>query len=244
MMNTEKYQDSLKGFGTGAKNGSSGINGGGGDSSFEAWKKFVLGQAGGSDGALPFSYKDPSHTQTAPPPGTRSGWLEFPAWASSGLGFGAGETGSSSWWETLGMTRTQRYVAFGICMAGAAVLFMLSMVALPLAMFKPSKFAAPYCLASLFVFISFGFLHGFVSYLRHLFSRERFAYTALFFGTTLLTLYSAMSNLGYIVTVLSILAQLVCLVVYVLSYVPGGQSGISLMSTVVGSSIRSRFTGN
>lgn len=59
-----------------------------------------------------------------------------------------------------------------------------------------------------------------------------------------MTLYSATQNLGYILTVVSVLAQLVCLVMYVVSYVPGGQSGITMMSSVVGSSLRSQFTGN
>lgn len=229
-MNTEQYRDSLKGFNSDSK---------GNENTFETWKKFVLGQAGRGDSSLPFTYKDSAHTQTASVPGARNGWLEFPTWASGSLGFG-GNDSSTSWWETLGLTRMQRYIGFGVCIAASTLLFMMSMMYLPLAVLRPAKFAAPYCLASLLVFGSFGFLQGFITYGRHLVSRDRLPFTLLFFGTTVMTLYSATQNLGYILTVVSVLAQLVCLVIYVVSYVPGGQSGITLMSSMV----RSQLTGN
>lgn len=234
-MNTEQYRDSLKGFNADPK---------GGENTFETWKKFVLGQAGRGDSSLPFTYKDSAHTQTTGAPGSRNGWLEFPTWASSSLGFGGNDSSSSSWWETLGLTRMQRYIAFGVCIAASTLLFMMSMMYLPLAVIRPAKFAAPYCLASLLVFGSFGFLQGFITYGRHLVSRDRLPFTMLFFGTTTMTLYSATHSLGYILTVVSVLAQLVCLVMYVISYVPGGQSGITFMSSMVGSSLRSQFSGN
>lgn len=213
------------------------------ENTFESWKKFVLGQNKSSEISLPFAYKDSNHSQTSAS-GAQNAWLKFPSWANQSLGFGTSSEANNSWWEYLGLNRTQRYIGFAICIGGATILFMLSMMYLPFAMIRPSKFAAPYCFASLLVFSSFGFIHGFVSYGHHLVSKDRLPFTLLFIGTTIMTLYSATKNLGYILTVISVLAQLVCLIVYVVSYIPGGQSGITFMSTVVGSTIRSRFTGN
>lgn len=239
MMNTEPYRDSMKGF---TEHSDKNINNN--ENTFETWKKFVLGQTGRGDGSLPFSYKDSLHTQTSATGARSGGWLEFPTWAGSSLGFGGLNSSSTSWWESLGLTRIQRYIGFGLCVVASALLFMMSMLYLPLAVLRPAKFAAPYCLASLLVFGSVGFLQGFVTYGRHLISRDRLPFTLLFFGTTVMTLYSATQNLGYILTIISVLAQLICLVIYIVSYVPGGQSGISFMSSVVGSSLRSQFTGN
>lgn len=234
MMNSDGYNDSLKGFNRDTRNA--------GESTFETWKKFVLGQTGRPDGSLPFAYKDPLHTQmssTQTSGGTRNGWLDFPMWTTESIGLGGLQ--STSWWDTLGLSRTQRYIGFGLCLLFATLFFMLSMMYIPIAVIRPAKFAMPYCMASLLVFLSFGFLLGFVNYSRHLVSRERLPFSILFFGSTLMTLYGATKNLGYIFTVMSVLIQLVCLVVYVISYVPGGQSGISVMSSIVGSSVRGRL---
>ena len=222
-------RDSLKGFNSDLDKA---------DNTFESWKKYVLGQTGKTESGLPFSYKDATHAQPASLPGARNGWLEFANLNDIGLF----NSSSASWWETMGLTRMQRYFAFGVCVIGAVILFMISMLYLPLAVLRPAKFSAPYCLASLLIFGSFGFLQGFVSYGKHLISRERMPFTTLFFGTTIFTLYSATQNLGYILTVVGIVLQLVCLVIYVVSYIPGGQSGISVMSSILGTSIRSQFS--
>jgi hypothetical protein len=104
----------------------------------------------------------------------------------------------------------------------------------------PGKFVLPFSLANLFLFVSFGFIHGFGSYAKHLVSRERWAFTAGFFGSTIATLYVAYALHFYPLTILFAIIQGIASFAYVVSYVPGGASGLSF----VGSSIRSRITGS
>lgn len=151
-------------------------------------------------------------------------------------------TKTQQWMETMGLSRTQRYMAFGICIAASLLLFLLAMFHLPLVVLRPARFVVPYCMASLFILVSFGFLHGFVSYSRHLFSRSKLPYSLWFMLSTLATLYSALSLHSYVLTVLMALVQMAAMMVFVVSYVPGGSSGITIMSNMIGSSIKSRFT--
>lgn len=97
----------------------------------------------------------------------------------------------------------------------------------------------PFCFANLFIFISFGFLHGFGSYGRHLISRDRWPFTAFFFGSTLATLYVAYGIQFYPVTLVFAVIQMIASASYMVSYVPGGSTGLSF----IGSTIRAKVTG-
>ena len=206
---------------------------------------------------LPFSYTDATHTKTSSSPtgGSSSGatanvsaWL--PSFLTSSpmgtpsLSTSTSLTATQEWIETLGLTRTQRYTAFAICIAAAVFLFFLAMFHLPFVVIRPGKFVVPYCMGSMFILVSFGFLHGFVSYSKHLLSPKRVAYSAWFTLATLGTLYAALSLKSYILTVVMALIQMAGMLTFIVSYVPGGSSGISFMSSMISSSIKSRFSPN
>lgn len=194
-------------------------------------KNYVLGGQQ-QDGGLPTAFKDAGHTKTAT--STESGstpFMSWPAWSTV--------SAQQPWYETMGLSRTQRYVAFALCMAAALLLLMISFMRLPLSVLFPGKFVLPLCLANLFIFVSFGFLHGFGSYGRHLVSKDRWPFTALFFGSTLATFYVCYFIQFYPITIIFAAVQVIAMASYFISYVPGGASGLSF----VGSSIKSRFTG-
>jgi Got1/Sft2-like family protein len=179
--------------------------------------------------SLPFSYSDATHTHPAPPP--KHGWLT--SWGTS--------FGDDSWFETLGLSKIQRYSAFGLFLLAAAFLFLLAFIQLPLVIIRPRKFVVPYCLASLLVALAFGFIHGFVSYAKHLFSPERRLLSLSFYGLTLVTLYVAISLHSYIFTGVFSILQFVSMIAYIVSYVPGGSSGLSMLTTMATGSLFSRF---
>lgn len=104
----------------------------------------------------------------------------------------------------------------------------------------PTKFVVPFCLANLFLFVSFGFLHGFGTYGRHLVSKDRWPFTALFFGSTFATLYVAYGIHFYPLTLVFAILQGIATVAYAISYVPGGPSGLAF----VGGSVKSWITGS
>jgi len=114
---------------------------------------------------------------------------------------------------------------------------------LPLVIIAPTKFVIPYCLCTILVFISFGFLHGFYSYARHLIAPDRWVFSAAFLASTVGTLYVAMVIKVYFLTVPMALIQLVAMGAYFVSYLPGGASGISMFGSMATSSLRARFTG-
>jgi hypothetical protein len=251
-MNSSSFQESLKGFNSQAAYTSSpfaSTNPSTQENSKSGIFSGISGIFSSPKDTLPFSYADSSHTKTAAAsaPNTKSAWV--PQWVSSSIAMASSPSlnstnASEQWFETFGLTRSQRYLAFGICLVASVFLFMLSMLHLPLVVLRPGKFVVPYCMASLFIFTSFGFLHGFVSYSKHLLSTARLPYSLWFMGSTAGTLYCALSLHSYLLTVLMALVQMAAVLVFIASYVPGGTTGISFMSSMIGSSIKSRFAPN
>lgn len=202
---------------------------------------------------LPFSYTDPSHTKTSANVNVNlnsanSAWL--PSFLTSSpmttpsLATSTPLTATQEWIETFGLSRSQRYTAFAICIAAAIFLFFLAMFYLPFVVIRPAKFVVPYCMGSMFILVSFGFLHGFVSYSKHLLSPKKAIYSAWFLISTFSTLYAALNLKSYILTVIMAFIQMAGMLTFIVSYVPGGSSGISFMSTMISSSIKSRFSPN
>ena len=218
----------------------------------------MLSGSSGTKGTLPYSYADPAHTQPAPIPETQAKTSTWNSWFGNvdvttittntssifGISTSPQLSKTEQFLETFGLSRTQRYVAFAICLAAAFFLFMLSMLHLPLVVLRPGKFVVPYCMASLFVLVSFGFLHGFVSYFRHLFSPSKMIYSVWFVLASFGTIYASMTLHSYLLTVIMALVQMAGMMAFVVSYVPGGSTGISFMGSMITSSIKSRFSPN
>lgn len=102
--------DALKGF-----KAASDINSGlGGENPLSNLKNYVLGSGPSTNTGLPFAYKDPQHTSTT---SNDTPFMSWPTWASLST--------QTPWYETLGLSRTQRYAAFGLCIAAASLLLMI-----------------------------------------------------------------------------------------------------------------------
>lgn len=109
--------DALRGFKTASDlNANLGGTGQAGPNPLSNLKNYVLG--GSQSGGLPFAYKDAGHTTTGTPAQEGAApFMSWPTWASLST--------QTPWYETLGMSRTQRYAAFGLCMAAACFLLMI-----------------------------------------------------------------------------------------------------------------------
>lgn len=212
---TSNYEDTLRSMRTG-KNDGSPLN--------NLRRYMTWGREGES---LPYS-SDKS-------PASESSFMSWPAWTSS-------TSTQAPFYDTFGLTLMQRYAAFGLCILGALLLFMLAFMHMPLVLLRPSKFVVPYCLGNMLLFVSFGFLHGFASYIKHLFKSDRWPFTVAFLGSTSCTLYVAMARM-YALTIPMSILQFAVLVAFVISYIPGGASGLSMFGSFATSSIRSRMTG-
>lgn len=83
----------------------------------------------------------------------------------------------------------------------------------------------------MFFLASFAAMMGPMAYLRHLLSTERLPFTAAYFGSLGLSLYFALGLHSTIMTLISALIQLACLIWYLISYFPMGSSGLRLATT-------------
>lgn len=217
---TSSYEDTLRTLRTGKAE----------SSPLTSFKRYISWGGGNAD-VLPYS----STSGKVSSPVAESSVLSWPPWMSSSQ--------PVPWYDTFGLSTMQRYSAFGICIMGAVLLFLLAFMHLPLVILRPGKFVVPYCLGNMMLFVSFGFLHGFYSYCGHLFSTSRWPFTTAFLGTTLATLYVAMIMRMYALTIPLAIIQFLAMGAYVVSYIPGGSGGLSMFGSFATSSIRTRISG-
>nr|CAD7589777.1 unnamed protein product [Timema genevievae] len=85
----------------------------------------------------------------------------------------------------------------------------------------------------------FSFLWGPINHLKHLFSRERLPFTAAYFGSLVATLYFALSVQSTPLTVLFAVAQVMALLWFLISYIPGGQTGLAFFTRLCSSAVTS-----
>ncbi|KAE8748850.1 hypothetical protein FOCC_FOCC004444 [Frankliniella occidentalis] len=137
------------------------------------------------------------------------------------------------------MGRMQRIVGFCLCICMGMICFSLAAFYAPVLLLKARKFALLYTMGSLFFICSFSFLWGPMSHLRHLFSRERMMFTVSYFGTLFATLYFALFAQSTPLTVLCAVLQIIALLFFLMSSIPGGRTGISFFTKLFTSKISS-----
>lgn len=150
---------------------------------------------------------------------------------------------SSNWFEeeedpwipSLG--KRQRIFGFIGCIAMGIFCFCLAGLYVPILLLKARKFALLYTMGSLFIISSFSFLWGPYYHLKHLFSKERLLFTTAYFGTMVLTLYGALWVRSTLLTVICAIFQVIALFWYVMSYIPGGQTGMKFFTKLFTSTI-------
>ncbi|KAK8735227.1 hypothetical protein OTU49_005569 [Cherax quadricarinatus] len=154
------------------------------------------------------------------------------------------ETASASSWSsqsdpclpTLG--RKQRILGFLGCVVMGLICFSLAAMYFPLLVFKARKFALLFTLGSLFSVSSFSFLWGPVNHLKHLFSSDRLMFTSVYFVSLFATLYFALSLQSTLLTSIAAVIQVVALLCFVVSNIPGGQTGLKFFSSICSSMVK------
>ncbi|KAK9381034.1 protein transport protein SFT2 [Kockiozyma suomiensis] len=128
------------------------------------------------------------------------------------------------------MSRWDRIVCFGVCLAASAIFFVLCFALFPVLVLKPIKFAMLWSLGSLLFVISFGCLQGPVNYIIHLFSANRILFTVVYFGSIILTLVFSLGMGSKILTVIACIVQIIAALWYTISYFPMGTQGLRFAS--------------
>lgn len=133
------------------------------------------------------------------------------------------------------LSRKQRIVGFvGTLLMGCFCMFLAGMY-IPVLVFKARKFALLYTLGSLFIISSFALLRGPMNHMKQLFSLKMLPFTTAYFGTTFATLYFALVVQNTLLTVVFTLCQCASIVWYVVSSIPGGETGLKFFSRVFSS---------
>ena len=105
-------------------------------------------------------------------------------------------------------------------------LLCISLFLIPLIITSPSKFSMCFGLGSLLILVSFLFYHGTKNYITKLFDKKRFIITILFICSIFLGLIFSLGK-HYFISLLCSLFQLVSLILFFLTFVPGGRHGIN-----------------
>ena len=104
-------------------------------------------------------------------------------------------------------------------------LICLSLLMLPLIITSPAKFSMCFGLGSVLVLISFLFYHGTKNYVMKVFEKKRFVITILFICSIFLGLIFSIGK-HYFISLLCSLFQLISLILFILTFIPGGKYGI------------------
>ncbi|KAK0041230.1 protein transport protein SFT2 [Biomphalaria pfeifferi] len=130
------------------------------------------------------------------------------------------------------LSKKQRIIGFIICLLMGTFCLSLASLYIPFLVLKARKFAMLYTLGSLFVLSSFALLWGPMNHFKHLFSVGRLPFTTTYFGSMLATLYFSLWVQSTVLTIVFAVAQIVALVWYLVSYIPGGQTGLKFFTSI------------
>ena len=130
------------------------------------------------------------------------------------------------------LSRTQRLIGCVSCVVAGIFCFSLSTIYVPVLLLKARKFALLFSLGSLFMINSFSFLLGPWNHAKSLFSKERLIFTVTYFGSLFSTLYFALYLKSTVLTTIAAVLQVIALLWYLVSYVPGGQTGLTFMTKI------------
>ena len=105
-------------------------------------------------------------------------------------------------------------------------LICISIFLIPLIITAPSKFSMCFGLGSVLILISFLFYHGTKNYIIKLFEKKRFVITILFICSIIFGLIFSIGK-HYFISLLCSLFQLISLILFILTFLPGGKYGIN-----------------
>ncbi|XP_042896681.1 uncharacterized protein [Parasteatoda tepidariorum] len=128
------------------------------------------------------------------------------------------------------LSKKQRIVGFVGCIIMGSLCFFLAAFYAPVLLLKARKFCLLFSMGSLFIIGSFSVLWGPCNHLKHLCSPERLPFTAVYFITMFTTLYSALWLKNTVLTSICAICQVIALMWYVTSYIPGGQTGLKFIT--------------
>lgn len=146
-------------------------------------------------------------------------------------------TNSEPGWYT-SLSLWEKYSLFFIMFLASCFCFTVCILLLPVLSLKPRKFALLWSMGSFLFITSFGVVRGPYTYVKHLFSKERMAFTGAFILSFIAVIYFSVVMQSSVLSVVAILIESVSLIYYVISYFPFGRGALSWLSSLTISSAR------
>lgn len=143
-----------------------------------------------------------------------------------------------TWKDKLAITiiskmEVQRNITLFLSLLGlGSLLLCFSIFLIPFIITSPSKFSMCFAFGCILVLISFLFYHGTKNYILKLFDKKRFTITILFICSILIGIIFSIGK-HYLISLFCSLFQLISLVLFVLTFIPGGKNGINCIKRQV-----------
>lgn len=125
------------------------------------------------------------------------------------------------------------YSLFFIVLATGMLFIFISFIFLPFIALSPQKFVSFFSIGSLISLSSFIFIYGTLDFIKRLFDSIRIHYTLMYLVSILMGLYFSYWQCSYLLSLLSAGVQAVMLVIFILTFIPGGQGGISIIKSIL-----------
>ncbi|XP_065909352.1 uncharacterized protein [Dysidea avara] len=135
-----------------------------------------------------------------------------------------------AFFDSLKLTKKQRIIGFFTSLILGAFCFALALLLLPFLILKVRKFVVLFTLGSVFSLGSFSFLWGPWNHMMHLISLERLPFTIAYVLSLAATLWAALGAHSTILTLVFSVIQIGALVWFLVSYIPGGTTGLKFFS--------------
>ena len=119
-------------------------------------------------------------------------------------------------------------------LAIGSFLLCISLLTIPLIITSPSKFSMTLAFGSAFILASFLFFYGTKNYVLKLFDKKRFLLSILFISSIIIAIIFWFIN-NYFLSLLISIFQVLCVVLFGLTFVPGGQKGITYVKKKISS---------
>ena len=136
----------------------------------------------------------------------------------------------------------EKSIIIFLALFGTGILLLfLSLVFLPVIIITPAKFSLCFSLGSLLFLTSFLFWYGTKKYFEKIFSKERFWISILFVVSIFIGCGFALGK-HYLISLICSVFQLVSLVLFILTFLPGGKLGINCIKNIIKSPLSRIWT--
>mmetsp|Transcript_18667 Transcript_18667/g.40061 ORF Transcript_18667/g.40061 Transcript_18667/m.40061 type:complete len:254 (-) Transcript_18667:806-1567(-) len=149
--------------------------------------------------------------------------------------------------KVMGMNYQQRFQVFCVCLLLSAVFFALGFfVGVPLLTVRPQKFALSFTCGSITFMGSFAILKGPYEHFRGMLAYDRIHFTVFYLGSMMLTLYltfMAGGARGYVSVLAASALQLLALLWYLVTFLPGGATGMRVLTQALWAMLKPLIVG-